>query len=240
MAEKAKGPPTRSGRRGRSDELDGHRQTTHIAVMPTTKISRPNHRVALRAPSARLSVPRGMEPSLARQVLSQVNRFITGDCDVTLNLTVERGKVVSVREAGPATAEERLNAAMDRAYARGNVLIAKLFDDPEMLSSDGMARRLGITRETVNAMRHDGRLLGLEGARRGIRYPAWQLDRDGRLLQIMPGLVKELGEPWAVYRFLLQRHPEFDGATGLDAARDPRREAEVLHLAGSLGFAPAA
>lgn len=208
--------------------------------MPTTKITRADHRVALKAPPARLSVPRGMEPSLARQVLSQVNRFIAGDRDVTLNLTLKRGKVVSVREAGPTTADERLAAAMDRADARGDVLIAKLFDDPEMLNSDGMARRLGITRETVNAMRHDGRLLGLEGARRGIRYPVWQLDSDGHPLKIMPGLVKELGEPWAVFRFLLQRHPELDGATGLDAARDPLRETEVLQLARSLGFAPAA
>jgi hypothetical protein len=185
-------------------------------------------------------VPRGMEPSLAKQVLSQVNRFIAGDRDVRLNLTVERGKVVSVREAGPATADERLAAAMDRADARGDVLIGKLFDDPEMLSSIGMARRLGITRETVNAMRHDGRLLGLEGARRGVRYPAWQLDSDGHLLKIMPALLNELGEAWAAFRFLLQHHPELDGAIGLDAARDPLREAEVLRLAHSLRFAPAA
>lgn len=185
-------------------------------------------------------MPRGMEPSLAKQVLSQVNRFIVGDRDVTLKLTVERGKVVSVREAGSATADERLAAAIERADARGDVLIGKLFDDPEMLSSDGMARRIGITRETVNAMKHDGRLLGLEGARRGFRYPVWQLDSDGHLLKIMPELLKELGEAWAVYRFLLQHHPELDGAIGLDAARDPLREAEVLQLAHSLRFAPAA
>ena len=208
--------------------------------MPTTKTTQADHRVALKVPPARLSVPRGMEPSLARQVLSQVNRFIAGDRDVTLNLTVERGKLVSVREAGPATADERLAAATDRAGARGDVLIGKLFDDPEMLNSEAMARRLGITRETVNAMRHDGRLLGLEGARRGIRYPVWQLDSNGHLLKIMPALLKELSDAWAVYRFLLQHHPEFDGATGLDAARDRNREGGVLQLARSLGFAPAA
>ena len=208
--------------------------------MPTTKSTRANHRDTLKAPPARLSVPRGMEPSLAKQVLAQVNRFVADNRDVTLNLTVERGKVVSVREAGSATADERLRAAMDRADARGDVLIGKLFDDPEMLNSDGMARKLGITRETVNAMRHDGRLLGLVGARRGVRYPAWQLDNDGRPLKIMPALLRELGEAWATYRFLLQHHSELEGAIGLDAARNPRREAEVLQLARSLRFAPAA
>ncbi len=225
---------------GRSDELDERRQIAHIPTMPTTKSTRVDHRDTLKGPPARLSVPRGMEPSLAKQVLSQVNRFISDNRDVTLNLTVERGKVVSVREAGPATADERLRAAMDRAAARGDVLIGKLFDDPEMLNSDGMARKLGITRETVNAMRHDGRLLGLQGARRGVRYPAWQLDNDGHPLRIMPALLRESGEAWATYRFLLQHHPELDGAIGLDAGRDPGRESEVLQLARSLRFAPAA
>src|ERR1700733_10466243 len=140
-------------------------------------------RVGLKASSARLSVPRGMEVSVAKQVLSQLNKLIADDRDVTLNLTVVRGKVVSVREAPPTTPEQRLAAAMGRAAARGDVLIGTLFDDPEMLNSDRMARRLGITRETVNTMRHDGRLLGLEGARRGVRYPAWQVDSDGRLLR---------------------------------------------------------
>jgi hypothetical protein len=208
--------------------------------MPITKNTQADRRGATKAPPARLSVPRGMEPSLAKQVLLQVNRFIADDRDVTLNLTVERGKVVFVSETGPTTADERLAGAMERAEARGDVLIGKLFDDSEMLNSDGMARRLGITRETVNAMRHDGRLLGLEGARRGIRYPAWQLDSNGHLLRIMPELLNELGDAWAVYRFLLQHHPELDGAVGLDLARDPLREAKVLQLAHSLGFAPAA
>jgi hypothetical protein len=56
----------------------------------------------------------------------------------------------------------------------------------------------------------------------------------------MPELLNELGDAWAVYRFLLQHHPELDGAVGLDPARDPLREAKVLQLAHSLGFAPAA
>jgi hypothetical protein len=223
-----------------SDELDEWRRIAYVSDMTIVQSTGADRRNGFKAPPARLSVPRGMDPFLAKQVLSQVNRFIVGDRDVTLNLTVERGKVVSVREAGPTTANERLAAVMDRADARGDALIGKLFDDPDMLNSDGMARRLGITRETVNTMRHDGRLLGLEGARRGIRYPAWQLDSDGHLLRIMPELLNELGNAWAVYRFLLQHHPELDGAIGLDRARDPLREAEVLQLAHSLGFAPAA
>jgi hypothetical protein len=133
--------------------------------MMTTKITRTNPRVAFNAPLARLSVPPGMEPSLAEEVLSQVNRFVASSRNVTLNLTMERGKVVSAREAGPRTADERLAAATDRAGAGGDVLIGKLFDDPGMLNSDGMARKLGIMRETANAMRHDGRQLGVEGAR---------------------------------------------------------------------------
>lgn len=46
-----------------------------------------------------------------------------------------------------------------------------------MLSADAFADLLGVTRVTVNTKRQDGQVLGLDGAKRGFRFPAWQLVR---------------------------------------------------------------
>ena len=89
-----------------------------------------------------------------------------------------------------------------------------------MLSADAFAELLGTTRTTVNAKRQNGQLIGLDGAKRGYRFPTWQLDGDGRPYAALPKLFEQLGEnPWAVYRFLTSPHNELNGRTGLDALR---------------------
>lgn len=133
--------------------------------------------------------------------------------------------------AGP----DRLAGAIARARARGERRAAEILDGPEMLNSDTMADRLGVSRETVNRMRRRGELLGLEGARRGVRYPDWQLLPPGQLpLPRMPEFFRALGDPWSVYRFLLQVHPELGGRRALDAVRGGD-DAAVLELARTVG-----
>lgn len=88
-----------------------------------------------------------------------------------------------------------------------------------MLSAEAFGELVGLSRVSVNAQRKAGKLLGLEQARRGYRYPAWQLDRDGRPYPQLPELGRLLGGAWAVYRFLVQTHPELDGLSGRDALR---------------------
>ena len=47
-------------------------------------------------------------------------------------------------------------------------------------------------------------------------------------------LFDRLGDsPWAVYRFLVQSHPELDGETGRDALRNGRT-ADVIEAAESV------
>ena len=90
----------------------------------------------------------------------------------------------------------------------------------DMLSADAFAELLGTTRTTVNAKRQNGQLIGLDGAKRGYRFPTWQLDGDGRPYAALPKLFERLGKnPWAVYRFLTSPHNELKGRTGLDALR---------------------
>ncbi|WP_053000807.1 hypothetical protein [Sphingomonas sanxanigenens] len=129
-------------------------------------------------------------------------------------------------------------AERDRAFAaaraRGRVKAAEILGGGEMLSADAMADRLGISRVTVNARRQRHELLGLDGAKRGFRFPAWQVNDDGKPLEVLPQLFALLGpSPWTVYRFLTQHHDALDGATARDALQRGRT-ADVLDAAESV------
>ncbi|MEA3011843.1 MAG: hypothetical protein QOD42_388 [Sphingomonadales bacterium] len=110
-----------------------------------------------------------------------------------------------------------LDRALAAARGRGRIRAAEILAGEEMLSADLFARELGTTRATVNAWRKNGQVLALEGATRGFKYPAWQVDSEGRPFAAIPALFDRLGgSSWAVYRFLLHHHPELSGRTGLE------------------------
>ncbi|WP_188912580.1 helix-turn-helix domain-containing protein [Salinarimonas ramus] len=102
-----------------------------------------------------------------------------------------------------------------------------------MLSGDEMARRLGVSRMTVNTWRQEGRLVGMAGVKRGYRFPEWQLDAEGRPFAELPKLHALLGGAWAVWRFLSMPHAELGGTTGHDALVAGRSE-DVLGTAESI------
>lgn len=142
--------------------------------------------------------------------------------------------------AGPRRVDAR-HSELDRALAdarrRGQLRVVEVLAGPEMLSADAFAARLGTTRATVNAWRHKNQILGLEGATRGFRFPAWQVGNDGKPLRALPQLFDRLGgDAWAVYRFLVQRHPELGGMTGKDALQKGRVD-EVVEAAESVARA---
>lgn len=115
------------------------------------------------------------------------------------------------------------------ARARGARRVAEILNEPAMLSSDAIGELLGASRDTVNQRRRAGELLGLEGATRGVRYPSWQLTQDGRPLPGLADIGRVLGgDPWSVYRFLLDPHPELESMTGLEALKAGRMEDTLL------------
>lgn len=141
--------------------------------------------------------------------------------------------------ADPTTAasDPNLDRALAAARARGQRRVAEILADPDMLSADDLARLIGTTRATVNAKRQGRQLLGLEGATRGFRFPSWQIGEDGKPFAVLPVLFERLGDsPWAVYRFLVQSHPELDGQTGRDALRRGRAN-DVVNAAESVASA---
>lgn len=137
-------------------------------------------------------------------------------------------------EAGPVQSAP-LEAALTAAHARGRTRVAEILRGDDMLSADEIAALVGTTRTTVNAKRQKRQLLGLEGATRGFRFPVWQLDENCRPFTILPELFARLGDsPWAVYRFLVQHHPELDGMTAREALRRGRSR-DVLDVAETVG-----
>ena len=136
----------------------------------------------------------------------------------------------------PAAAGD-LELALAEARERGAKRAAEILAAPEMLSADAFARLIGVTREAVRLKRRRHEVLGLESAKRGVRFPDWQVTRDGGLLPGLPQLFERLGgNSWTVYRFLLQHHPELGGKTAIAVLRTGKME-PVLSAAESAGFA---
>ncbi|MER8835847.1 XRE family transcriptional regulator [Mesorhizobium sp. M0909] len=134
-----------------------------------------------------------------------------------------------VEDTGKPDAE--LEAALAEARARGRKRVAEIVAGEDMLSADAFAKLLGTSRVTVNARRQSGQVLGIDGAKRGFRFPIWQLDKDGRPFGALPALHAMLGNSaWAVYRFLVSRHGVLDGRTGLRALQQGD-DAAVLAVA---------
>jgi hypothetical protein len=131
----------------------------------------------------------------------------------------------------------QLDRALADARRRGKLRVAEILARPDMLSADAFAERLGTTRATVTAWRHKNQVLGLEGARRGFRFPDWQVGADGKPWRVLPQLFDRLGgDAWAVYRFLIQRHPELSGMTGKEALQEGRAD-QVVEAAQSVAQA---
>jgi DNA-binding transcriptional regulator YiaG len=120
----------------------------------------------------------------------------------------------------PVPEEADLDRALAAARERGQNRVAQILERPDMLSADGFAELLGTTRATINSWRQKRQVLALEGATRGFRFPDWQIGQDGRPFSILPQLFEKFADsPWAVYRFLIQHHPELDGRTAREALR---------------------
>lgn len=220
---------------------------------------RPTASSATARRGSRIEVPPGISLEEARRVLSAVassadtvartGRTVTLDIGPAKRKGESRFHITTALRPNPLAAKAEpehpeltsaeARAALRRAYTRGADSAADLLAGPDMLSSDQIAERLGLSREAVLQKRRRGDLLGLEGAKRGVRFPAWQVGPDGLPIPALRELHDVLAEPWAVFRFLRQQHPEFGMQTGLQVTADRRRTAELVNLARSIAaFGP--
>ena len=187
---------------------------------------------------ARLRILESLVAALERA--RAVGRSVRFTVDVTPRGQAAVGPVETiVARADPASNEQAtsgsdLARALAAARERGQKRVADILSAEDMLSADQLARLLGTTRMTINTKRRKRQLLAIEGAKRGFRFPRWQIDEGGKPFAELPDLFDRLGgSPWAVYRFLIQHHAELGGLTGREALTKGR-SAEVIEAAESV------
>jgi hypothetical protein len=158
-----------------------------------------------------------MRPTRIVLTPDDAKAIATGD-ERPIPAAVARDRAVqSARGLSPAAA---LTEALAAARTRGAKVKERLLADPDMLNTAAIANLLGMSEEGVRLKRKRHEILGLESAKRGIRYPAWQVLEDRQLLPALPRLFAMLGDdPWRLFRFLQQHHSELGGDRALDALR---------------------
>jgi hypothetical protein len=145
----------------------------------------------------------------------------------------------SIEPEGPpaqagAAGDDDLDTALAVARDRGRRRAADILSSEDMLGADAFAELLRVSKPTVHAKRQKHEVLALDGPKRGYRFPAWQIDRNGKPYAALPRLFEQLGDSaWTVYRFLTQHHSALDGITGLEALRRGADEA-VIETAGGI------
>lgn len=138
------------------------------------------------------------------------------------------GTIEVVHEAPAEKSASSLDAAIVRAKRRGAAKVADILKSADMLTARAFGQMIDASHETVNAKRKRHEVLGLQGSKRGLRYPRWQVTADGRELPGLPKVFEVLGDqPWTVFRFLRASHPELGGQTALDALKAGKVEAVV-------------
>jgi len=219
------------------NELDELTATGYIAferwiVMPVTKTS------ASETPNIALTMKLPRKADFKKALLNQYTKAVQlsqkAGHQVSFRVVVDPragAQTISIVEEDPLVGDsvfpveevgepnDELKAALSAARERGHRRVAEILSEDDMLSADAFSDLLGVSRVTVNTKRQNGQVLGLDGAKRGFRFPAWQLDRDGRPYAVLPKLHEILAGAWAVYRFLVSPHGALDGRTGLDGLK---------------------
>lgn len=96
-----------------------------------------------------------------------------------------------------------VSKAVDLARARGAETAAQILDQEDMLSGEVIGERMGMSRQAVDKARKAGKLLAMEGSKRGFRYPEWQLDKRGVRHSGLLEVLDLTGNGWDAYRFFM-------------------------------------
>ena len=187
-------------------------------------------RTSGRAVTLSVTLPKGSRGEVARLAIHSVlgrvaavpEREATRILAEARDAAVPEARVMSwlrVEHRGVEPAETA-ETALDAAFRRGDARRAAILRDPAMLTGEAAAARLGVSRETINKRSQQGRLLALEFAKRGKRYPEWQFEESvaGRPLE---SVLAAFGsrDAWEQYRFFTQTQPGLGGRTPVEALR---------------------
>ncbi len=108
------------------------------------------------------------------------------------------------------------------------------------LSSEEIAKLLGISRQAVDKRRHNGKLLAFSQGRRGYAYPSWQVE-NGQVTAGLDQVLQVLSEysEWTQAMFLTTGDLHLHGQTPLECLRLGKTQ-EVLTAAKIYGEQSAA
>ena len=107
--------------------------------------------------------------------------------------------------------------------------------DGEFLTSDQMARRLGLkTRQSVLDRMRAGRLVGWQGERRGYVFPAEQVASGSRLTQGLEQIRERFDTGEAAWWWLTTPCPGLNGKRPMDCLRQGQVDDVVFALEGYL------
>ncbi|MQX37412.1 hypothetical protein [Roseospira navarrensis] len=123
--------------------------------------------------------------------------------------------------------EESDDALLTELRGMGRQVTHDILSQPDYLSGTAFAKQVGMSRQALDKRRQDGTVLGLQGEKRGYRYPAWQIIQHPggptlimpALKEVLPRLLEALGGPWAVHSFLFTSHGSLQGRTPIQALR---------------------
>lgn len=128
--------------------------------------------------------------------------------------------------------EEKLANAM----ARGVSVREKMAtEEGGSMSAEEAARALGMVKQSVLNLYHQGRLLGWRSEKQGaVRYPIWQFHHGGRLAGLEQVLAKLAAsgalDDWGKIGFFLQPHRLSESKRPLDLLRENKVD-QVLRVA---------
>lgn len=114
------------------------------------------------------------------------------------------------------TMDPEVAEAVARAQARGRETAASILEQPDMLTGEEIALRMGMSRQAVHKAAMANKLFAVEGAKRGFRYPDWQLDETGVRRKGLQEVLDRVGNGWEAWRFFAA---SADGATNRDRLR---------------------
>lgn len=93
---------------------------------------------------------------------------------------------------------------------------------PDPLTADQVSELLRVSRQSVNTWRNERRLLGIQQARRGYLYPAWQFDLERN--RIVDGVsdvlaVIDRSDPWSAVIFFTSPNVTLENRSPIDVLK---------------------
>lgn len=117
---------------------------------------------------------------------------------------------------------DELIDAISKARERGRKTSDEILSKDDMLYFEDFAKYISVTPFILFHMVYNHEVIAMFNDTK-IRFPKWQVDDSGKPYERIPELLKIFQfDSWSVYRFLLQKHNEVNGITGLELLKSGR------------------